>query len=331
MLQQVKAGLEIDLLRVYWENALRGAPAQDAEAIPWDLQQTLLSGLGLNVLETGRYLHGERPSYEAFERWIAQQNGGVVAEHRLERLRRALAGEAVGSPVGSLENVEGLSAADLAHWDEHGYVVVKNAVSAEAAAAAELAIYEYLGMDRDDPESWYAPKLGHSIWVPVLHNAAIEANRRSPRITKAFAQLWGRQDLWPIVDQGGLNPPEREGWRFPGPHLHWDTTLAPPHHFGVQGILYLADTTEEQGAFCCTPGFHKLLASWLESLPHGVDPRAEALRTLAMQPIAAGRGDLVIWHQSLPHGSSPNRAARPRVVQYLSMRPTRWPYNPEWR
>ncbi len=166
--------------------------------------------------------------------------------------------------------------------------------------------------------------------MPLLRPPALVATRFAPRVVKAFAQLWGREDLWATVDQAGLNPPEREGWLFPGPNLHWDCTLARPHHFGIQGILYLAETQEAQGAFCCVPGFHKGLSTWLESLPKGVDPRAEALRTMTAKPIAAGRGDLVLWHQSLPHGSSPNRATRPRVVQYISMHPTRWNYNPEW-
>ena len=34
-------------------------------------------------------------------------------------------------------------------------------------------------------------------------------------------------------------------------------------------------------------------------------------------------GDLIIWHKALPHGSRPNSAKRPRIVQYLSMYPTK--------
>lgn len=327
----VASGVGVDLLHTYWQHALRGGAVAQAEAIPWDLQNTLLSGLGLNVLETGRYLHSARPTYEAFEAWVLERNGGALDEGELDRLRRALAGEMVASPAGSLDGVEGLSEAELAHWDQHGYVVMNGAVSATEAEAAELAVYEHLGMDRDDAESWYKETLGYSIWVPVMHHPVMKANRRAPRIVKAYSQLWGREDLWPLIDQGGLNPPERPGKPFPGPHLHWDTTLAEPHHFGVQGILYLADVAEDQGAFCCVPGFHRELKSWLDGLPQGVDPRTEALRTLTMKPIAGKRGDLVLWHHSLPHGASPNRAARPRVVQYMTLRPTRWSYNPEWR
>jgi len=298
-------GLEIEYLRTFWEGMLDPAKASGRR---WDLDNTLLCGLRLNVLETSRFLHERRPTLEEFEGWILERNSGAIDAVALERLRKALNGEVVGPEV-SLAGVEGLSAADLAHWDEHGYVVLKAAVSKESAEAAELAIYEYLGMDREDTESWYKETLGHSIWVSMLRHPAFWANRRSARVVKA----------------------EREGWPFPGPRLHWDTTLAEPHHLDVQGILYLADVDEEQGAFSCVPGFHKTLKGWLDGLALGVEPRAEALRTLTMKPIAAKRGDMVLWHASLPHGSSPNRGMRPRVAQYIAMRPTRWAYNAEWR
>jgi len=328
MAEMAAQGLGIEYLRTYLEGVLDPVKAGGREQ---DLDATLLAGLRLNVLETSRYLHETRPTLEEFEGWILERNGGAVEAAALDRLRRALAGEIVGSEVGCLDGVEGLSEADLAHWDEHGYVVLKGAVSEENAEAAELAIYEYLGMDREDEESWYTETLGHSIWVSLLRHPAFWVNRRSPRMVKAFAQLWGREDLWVTVDQGGLNPPERKGWEFPGPRLHWDTTLAEPHHLDVLGILYLADTPAEQGAFSCVPGFHKSLKGWLDGLPEGVEPRVEALRTLTMKPVAGKRGDMVLWHTSLPHGSSPNRGTRPRVAQYISMRPTRWLHNTEWR
>jgi hypothetical protein len=295
-----------------------------------DLDFALLSGLRLPLRETLQFLHRERPSLEMFERWIVARNGGTMDEGELDRLRRALSGETVGAAIGSLEGVEGLTEADLQHWDEHGYVILRHAIPAEQAKAAELAVYEYLGASPNDPESWYRNNQGHSIWVSLYQHAAMWANRRSQRITKAFAQLWGREDLWVTIDQAGLNPPERPDWPFPGPHMHWDTTLAAPHHFGVQGILYLADVTEDQGAFVCHPGFHRRLESWLAALPEGANPRDAILKEPGAKPIAANAGDLVIWHHSLPHGSSPNRASRPRVAQYITMQPTRWDYHPTW-
>jgi ectoine hydroxylase-related dioxygenase (phytanoyl-CoA dioxygenase family) len=164
----------------------------------------------------------------------------------------------------------------------------------------------------------------------LLHHPALHANRISPRIHRAFAQLWNREDIWINVDQAGMNPPERPGWRFPGPHLHWDVSLVPPIPFGVQGMLYLADTAADQGAFTCVPGFHKTIDDWLTNLPDGVDPRAHDFSSQTVA-IAGRAGDLVIWHHALPHGSSPNRAALPRFVQYVVGKPSMWDYTPVWR
>jgi ectoine hydroxylase-related dioxygenase (phytanoyl-CoA dioxygenase family) len=218
-----------------------------------------------------------------------------------------------------------LSAADLAFWVEHGYVVVKRAVSADQCQAAVHAIFEHAGMDVDRPDSWYT-----DIWIQLAHHPALWANRNSPRIHTAFAQIWKRRDLWMNIDICGVNPPERPAYQFRGSPLHWDMTLTPPVRFGTQAILYLTDTAANQGAFSCVPGFHRRLESWLRELPTGVDPRAQAVKELRAIPIAGDAGDLIIWHQALPHGATPNRAALPRVVQYLNMFPSQYEINTVW-
>lgn len=328
----ISSRLGIPHLHSYWQRATAAHTGPRPDTGEWDLDGTLLAGLNLNILETGRFLNPQdRPTFEAFEDWIIATNGGAMDEAELARLRAALAGETVGSAVGSLDSVEGLTPEELAFWDEHGYVVLHDAVDSIDRDAAAAAIYEFLDASPQHPDTWYGRKFGVSIWVPLLRHSAFLANRRSPRLIKAFAQLWGREDLWPIVDQGGLNPPERPNWKFPGPHIHFDATLAPPHRFGVQGILYLTDTLPEQGAFSCIPGFHRRLPDWLRTLPAGVEPRKEIRREPGFVPIPGRAGDLVIWHQHLPHGSSPNRATLPRVAQYISLRPTRWAYTAEWK
>ena len=74
----------------------------------------------------------------------------------LDCLRPAMAAETV-EPHTPLNDVEGLSEADLAEWDENGHVVLEIAVSVEAAEAA----YEFPGMNRENAENWYAESLGH--------------------------------------------------------------------------------------------------------------------------------------------------------------------------
>ena len=238
---------------------------------------------------------------------------------------------ATSTVPGPADGPAALTAADLAFGEEHGYAILHDAVPKENREAAARAIYDFLAVDPLQPDTWYGANLGHTIWVLLLHHPALWANRNSPRIHRAFAQLWGRDNLWVNVDQAGFNPPERPGWSFPGPHLHWDVSLAQPIPFGLQAILYLTDTDADQGAFTCIPGFHRTIEEWLNALPDGADPRAQDLRGFVPVPIAGRAGDLIIWHHALPHGASPNRSARPRVVQYMTLRPAQWEVQAKWR
>jgi ectoine hydroxylase-related dioxygenase (phytanoyl-CoA dioxygenase family) len=200
--------------------------------------------------------------------------------------------------------------------------VVKEAVPATSRDAATAAICAHIGARLDDPESWYRRENRRAgIMVQYLQHPAFTANRHSPRIHKAFAQLWGTPDLWVTTDRVGFNVPERPEWLFQGPDLHWDLDLQAPIGLGMQGILYLTDTPREQGAFTCVPGFHHRIADWLADFPEDRDPNQEDLHALGSEPIAGKAGDMVIWHHALPHGSRPNRGARPRIVQYITMYP----------
>jgi len=313
-------------LKRFW-SAQRSGIRDDSD---WVADNTLLSGLRAGLRETYDCLLHEKPSFERFEAWILAKNGGALDPRHIDRLNAGLSPERVIGQPADPDADPALTAEDLAFWDENGYVILHDAVTPENSIAAVNAICEFLGADLDDPDTWYGGEQGHSIWIPLLHHPALWANRNSPRIHRAYAQLWGREDLWGSVDQAGFNPPEKPGWPFPGPHLHWDVSINQPIPFGVQGILYLADVDANQGAFVCVPGFHRTIEAWLQDLPAGSDPRKEDLSHLAV-PIDGRAGDLVIWHHALPHGSSPNRAALPRIVQYVNMRPSFWGYDPVWR
>lgn len=314
----------------YLERFLARRGAGEADGAGWVRDNTLLAGLGLGLRETLDYVLRGNPSLDELEAWILARNGGVIDAARIARLNTALSEAGAGGEPADPSAQPALSPADLAFWDEQGYVIVHDAVSVGHCRAAIEAICEFLRADLSRPDTWYGGAQGHSIWIPLLHHPALDANRASPRVHRAFAQLWNREDIWVNVDQAGMNPPERPGWTFPGPHLHWDVSLAQPLPFGLQGILYLADTAANQGAFTCVPGFHRRIERWLDSLPPGADPRAQDFTSAAV-PIAGRAGDLVIWHHALPHGSSPNRATLPRFVQYMVGRPSTWEHNPVWR
>ena len=315
-------GIGVPHLRTLWERTqrVRSGGAEVFDEQMWARDVVALRGLGVGLHESFEYLYQRAPAFAEFEAWIVERNGGAIDAKAAMRINAAINGAPV--PLdGDAADGEVLSAADLAFWAEHGYVVVHDAVSSAHCAAAAAAICEYLGADLRDPSTWYARRNGRSIWVPMLDHPALWANRRSTRIRGAFAQLWGRRDLWVTVDQAGFNPPERAGWTFSGPHLHWDTELVPPVPFNVHGILYLTDTAANQGAFTCVPGFHRKLDAWLADLAAGADPQRQDLAALGPVPIAGCAGDLIVWRSALPHGASPNRSGRPRIVQYIQMQP----------
>jgi hypothetical protein len=294
----------------------------------------VLDALGLGLEQAHQYLFKVSKTYEDFERWIVA-TAGRPEPYQVARINAAVTGaEAPAATKQRLAAIDAmpdvLSADDLGHWQEHGYVILHDAIAAESRIAAEQAIWSHLGAQPDLPESWYVPN-DHGIMVQFFQHPAFTANRGSARIHKAFAQLWGTSDLWTSTDRVGFNVPERPGWTFRGPDLHWDVSLTQPIPFGTQGILYLTDTPPEQGAFTCVPGFHRRIEAWLRGLPPEVDPRVLNLHALGSQPIAGRAGDLIIWDQRLPHGSRPNRGQRPRIVQYINMYPTQIEQRDVWR
>jgi hypothetical protein len=297
------------------------------------LDHLVIHACGLGLEQTAVYLGAQAPSFADFERWIVATTGGVAPE-QAARINAAVAGEP--SPAATARALAAvaardpvLSAADLGFWAEHGYVVLHDAVPAGVLDAAAAALWRHLGADPDDPESWYR-RADHGIMVQYFQHPAFTAIRGAPRIHMAFAQLWGTPDLWATTDRVGFNPPERPGWMFPGPRLHWDVSVKTPIPLGTGGILYLTDTPPEQGAFTLVPGFQRWGEAWLKALPPAADPRQQDLYALGPRAIGGRAGDLVIWHQALPHGASPNRGARPRLVQYVNLFPTHVEEQDEW-
>ncbi|WP_447724687.1 phytanoyl-CoA dioxygenase family protein [Sphingomonas koreensis] len=312
-----------------WKQLTFRAPRQ----VPQNqTERMLLDTLGLGLEQAIQYLGRERPELSVFEEWVLE-TAGTPDPQTIARYHARLDGAPLPENVqGRIEAIDAaapvLDADDLAHWDREGWVVLRHAIDAEEAAAAEALLWQVVGGDPAAPASWYDHR-GNGIMVQHFQHPALDVARTSPRIHKAFAQLWGTADLWTTVDRMSFNPPETPAYSFQGPRLHWDVSLALPVPFATQGILYLTDTAADQGALALVPGFHHRLEGWLDELgnrdPRQIDLEAEAIT------IPAGAGDLVIWRQDLPHGASPNRAARPRMAQYVNFYSPALTVHPAWR
>ncbi|MCB9047083.1 MAG: phytanoyl-CoA dioxygenase family protein [Chitinophagales bacterium] len=292
-----------DPMYLLWKDAIsaRDGHGTGANDDVWSKQVRHLSQYGIGMPEALGYLYHEGPSFEAFSRWILQHKTTHATNGHDE-------------PV--------LSQADLGHWNENGYVVVKNAVSPEQCEAARDAIWEFLGASPHVPETWYLPhpqKKG--LMVDLFQHPALNDNRSAGRIKKAYEQLYGATDIYLLIDKVSFNPPETQEHKFNGCSLHWDVSLHQPIPFALQGLLYLNDTGPDDGAFHCVPGFHTSVGNWIAALPQDADPRQLAPAKLQPVPVSGNAGDLVIWHQALPHCATPNRGKHPRMVQYIAYKP----------
>jgi hypothetical protein len=318
-------------LKRFWSRTMaqRAQAGRTPDNPEWVHDKIVMFGLGLALEETIQYLFQTAPSFEEFEDWILTKHNGSIDSHRIERVNRAIGANEnraqmpVGPPI--------LTATDRTEFENRGYVIVHDAVTPSQCQAAVNAIAAQLEIALDDPATWYGVSRDHGIMHQFFHHPALIEVRDSPRIHRAFAELWDTADLWVTVDRVSFNPPERSGWTFPGPRLHWDVSLELPIPFGLQGLVYLTDTTAEQGAFTCVPGFHRRIQGWLQSLPADADPRQQDLVSLGAEPIPGRAGDLIIWHQALPHGSRPNTATQPRFVQYVYLFPFDEEHQNLWR
>ncbi|MFM6925779.1 MAG: phytanoyl-CoA dioxygenase family protein [Ferruginibacter sp.] len=303
-------------LKRLWGKAMAGQSVINLYPDEMILDNALLDILGIGLLPAYQYLFGQRPDFESFEKWVIALFNGHLPAETIERCNALFENKTIDQPISAADV---LTKEDLAFWDEHGYVIVRNAVGADDCAAARKAIMDYLEMDEAIPASWYREnEIMQGIMVPLYRNAAIDKNRHSPVIRRAFEQLWNRTDLVVTTDKCGFNPPETASFTYRGTGLHWDVSLATPIPFGTQGILYLTDTAANQGALTLVPGFHKNIEIWLKELPEDTDPRNTDFTSFSPRPIAANAGDFIIWNHTLPHGSSPNKAALPRIVQYIN-------------
>jgi ectoine hydroxylase-related dioxygenase (phytanoyl-CoA dioxygenase family) len=227
-----------------------------------------------------------------------------------------------------------LSKEDREFWDENGYVVIHNAVPQENLDGMVDVVWEFLDMDRNNREDWYkyqpytrenkTSMIAASGMVEIYQHQALWNNRQHPKIHQAFSEIWDREDLWVSLDRANMKPPAREdkpAWNNKG-MIHWDLdTTKDPIPFGVQGVLYLTDTAEDQGGFQCVPGFHKLFPEWLKTQPADRNPRQPDLADLEIKSIPGKAGDLLIWHRLLAHGNGHNRSDKPRLAQYITMSP----------
>lgn len=317
-----KGSLGISHLYRYWSIARakrNGSVPVDAYLEDWNLDNAMLNTLGLGLEQTIVFLFQEDPGFAEFENWILSRNNGELDSEKINLFNQLVAGQ---NPVKNHQVEKVLTTEQVASWNENGYLILPAVISPEDCENTIKLICDHIGINRSDPSTWYLPHPDkQGIMVQLFQHPVLEKNRQNVFVRKVYEELWGRTDLIVSTDRVGFNPPETDLWSFPGPRMHWDVSLKQPIPFGLQGILYLADTEHNQGAFSLVPGFHNKIESWINNLPPGAHPRKQDIEALGVKPIAANAGDFIVWHHALPHGSSANKSDKPRFVQYFNWMP----------
>ncbi|NGO69579.1 phytanoyl-CoA dioxygenase family protein [Streptomyces boncukensis] len=236
-----------------------------------------------------------------------------------------------------------LSETDYAFWKTNGYVVVREAIPAEAARRLLDFTWDFQGLDPDRPDSWYEEREFRSDldrdlhvygFVEAYHHQLLWDSRQSQRVYDAFVDVWDCEELWVTLDRLNLNPPNvknrsrsliaptQEGFDI---ELHWDvdSTLAVlPQR--VQGSIALNDTQPDLGGFQCCPELFRRFDRWRLDQPADRDPvrpNTDRAEFPVVRPELKA-GDLLIWNGMLAHGVAPNTSRNGvRAVQYLSMMP----------
>ncbi|MBU0912068.1 MAG: phytanoyl-CoA dioxygenase family protein [Gammaproteobacteria bacterium] len=287
-----------------------------AYAGEWLLDTAVLDLCGIGLEPGMQALHQYADAVDALQ-WIQNRRltKTEITQINQQLQRVAKGASAVKSPAQLLSDDQ------LEFWRTQGYLVIPGVLSKEQCQQSCDVIWQYLQADPAQPKSWYqSTDKMQKIMLQLFRHPALDANRQQPLIRQVYEQLWQRTDLVMSTDRVSFNPPETQSWCFPGPDLHWDVELIAPVPFATQGLVYLTDTTEQQGAFCCVPGFHLKIDDWIDSQnKNAIELQQQDWANWPVKAIAAKAGDLIIWHQALPHGASRNTANSPRIVQYINM------------
>ncbi|MBT7204126.1 MAG: phytanoyl-CoA dioxygenase [Deltaproteobacteria bacterium] len=229
------------------------------------------------------------------------------------------------------KNLRVLSWDEWQCWQKNGYLAIPGLVPKRQCEDLIEVICKFLGVKREQPESWYAmsPRSEKNLTLKTLHgmtelyhHQAMWNNRQFPRLYDAFVDLWGTEELWVTIDRVNMNLPNREGWQNDG-FLHWDIDLAKRDHVrNIQGVLSLNDNDTDMGGLQIVPDLFKQLDNWLECQPKN---RSRLIKKDELDfdviNLESKAGDLVIWDSRMAHGTSPNHSNKPRYAQYISMCP----------
>jgi hypothetical protein len=216
--------------------------------------------------------------------------------------------------------------------EESGFTRVPGVIPRALLARLLDALPSISPVDYHDRSTWYRLPRERPWIIPSHHHQAQWDIRQHPRLHQAFSELWQSEKLWVTMDRIGFVAPLRPGDK--PARLHWDRDPRDKVR-NYQAIVYVTDAPSEAAPFSAVPRVFQDLEGWLCQQPLDSTFRAADFSMEDVVTVPGKAGDLVIWDARLPHGPGPNTAARPRVMQAVSMFPAPrrgggWPGERDW-
>lgn len=280
------------------------------------MEEVFLSVFGIGIFETYDFLYGHCQSDDEFKHWIMHRMGKKAYLEAVEKFN-SWCDRAVDKPDQDFLKV--LDADQLKFWDKNGYLRIPGLVNEDDCNRVIGVITEMLGINLEQPSSWYGQHdLLQGIMLQLYQNEHIAKIRNSDSIRQVFTHLYQTNFIVANTEKLGYNPPETDYFHFRGSPLHWDIDFSDGIKYHIQGLVYLNDVPEDRGALSLIPGFQHEINSFLQMHDHpdqAIDVLRKQNRHIA---IAGNKGDLILWLEALPHAATANRSKQPRFVQYIS-------------
>jgi phytanoyl-CoA hydroxylase len=228
-----------------------------------------------------------------------------------------------------------ITAADRARYEEQGYIVVRNVLSAEELVPIRKLVDEFVASARGksahdavhDLEPGHTPENPkvRRIKTPHLHHQAFRDLARHPKLVAILQALLG-----PAVRLHGSKINIKAPQYGSAVEWHQDWAFYPHTNDDLLAVgIMLDDCAMENGPLLLMPGTHR--GPVYDHHADGVfcgamDPEATDLNFAAAAPAIAPAGSMSFHHVRLVHGSAQNTSNLPRqLLLYEFAAADAWP------
>jgi hypothetical protein len=238
-----------------------------------------------------------------------------------------LASYRLGGPYGDFRD-------DLA---TQGFAVVKGAIPPERAQQYQQSAFEWMksfdpSIDFDDASTWdlqrlpLTNKLNMYEHYSVVHERFMWDARMEPGVIKAFAKIWGTDELLVSFDNLTVTLPNLRPVRDPWPHVDQAPRKRGMHC--VQGIINLSHAGPDDGSLMAIPGSHRLVEEFFETQTDPATWEFKDNRYFSKDDMAwfeergvkpvkalAEPGDLIVWDSRTIHWGGEPEPGKSNVIR----------------